>query len=103
MNPCSTRKGLTAGDSRTRKEDSRSCLRRPSTKYSAAERGARIEVWNRPNNYGWTPLSIAAGHRAGNFKPSPETIAALERVLQAAGVPPAAPVAPKDVGKKKGD
>jgi len=67
-----------------------------------AERGAKIEVWNRPNKYGWTPLSIAQGHRAGNFKPSPETIAALERVLQAAGVPPAAPVAPKDADKKKG-
>jgi ankyrin repeat protein len=51
-----------------------------------AARGARIDVWNRKNRYGWTPLSIAEGHRVGNFKPSPETIAALEQVLQAAGV-----------------
>ncbi len=49
-----------------------------------AEKGARIEVWNRKDKFGWTPLSIAEGHRPGNFKPSPETIAALRRVLDAA-------------------
>jgi ankyrin repeat protein len=53
-----------------------------------ADQGARIEVWNRKNKHGWTPLSIAEGHRFGNFKPSPETIAALHRVLLAAGVAP---------------
>ncbi len=26
-----------------------------------AEQGARIEVWNRKNKYGWTPLAIARG------------------------------------------
>jgi ankyrin repeat protein len=46
-----------------------------------ASKGAKIEVWNRKNKYGWTPLSIAEGHRPGNFKPSPETIAALQRVM----------------------
>jgi ankyrin repeat protein len=46
-----------------------------------AEKGARIEVWNRKNQYGWTPLTIAEGHRVGNYKPSPETLAALRRVL----------------------
>jgi len=46
-----------------------------------AEKGARIKVWNRKNKYGWTPLSIAEGHRPGNFKPSPETVAALSRVM----------------------
>ena len=51
-----------------------------------ADKGARIEVWNRKNKYGWTPLSIAEGHRVGNFKPSPETIAALHRVMLAEGV-----------------
>ena len=45
-----------------------------------ADKGARIDVWNRKNKYGWTPMSIAEGHRPGNFKPSPETIAALRRV-----------------------
>ena len=53
-----------------------------------ADKGARVEVWNRKNKYGWTPLSIAEGHRPGNFKPSPETIAALHRVLPAASSPP---------------
>lgn len=53
-----------------------------------ADKGARIEVWNRKDTYGWTPLSIAEGHRPGNFKPSPETIAALHRVMLAAGVSP---------------
>jgi hypothetical protein len=31
---------------------------------------------------------IAEGHRPGNFKPSAETIAALDEVMRAAGVPP---------------
>jgi ankyrin repeat protein len=50
-----------------------------------ADRGAKIEVWNRKNAYGWTPLAIAEGHRVGNFKPSPDTVAALHRILDAAG------------------
>lgn len=53
-----------------------------------AEKGARVEVWNRKDRYGWTPLSIAEGHRPGNFKPSPETIAALRLAMHAAGVSP---------------
>jgi ankyrin repeat protein len=55
-----------------------------------AGKGARIDVWNRKNKYGWTPLMIAEGHRPGNFKPSAETIAALQRVMRAAGVAPPA-------------
>jgi ankyrin repeat protein len=54
-----------------------------------ANKGIKVETWNRRDKYGWTPLSIAEGHRPGNFKPSPETIAALQRVLRAAGVSPA--------------
>jgi uncharacterized protein len=50
--------------------------------------GAKIEVWNRKNKYGWTPLAIAEGHRPGNFKPSPETIEALQSVMRDAGVAP---------------
>lgn len=46
-----------------------------------AEKGAKAEVWDRKDRYGWTPLSIAEGHRPGNFKPSPETIAALRREM----------------------
>jgi ankyrin repeat protein len=48
-----------------------------------ADHGAEIRTWNRTNKYGWTPLMIAQGHRPGNFKPSAETAAALERVMQA--------------------
>jgi ankyrin repeat protein len=60
-----------------------------------AGKGAKIDVWNRKNKYGWTPLAIAEGHRPGNFKPSAETIAALQHVMVAAGVTPpqAAPAA----------
>jgi uncharacterized protein len=53
-----------------------------------AGKGARIDVWNRQDKHGWTPLAIAEGHRPGNFKPSPETIDALHRVLRAAGMTP---------------
>jgi ankyrin repeat protein len=52
------------------------------------DNGAKIETWNRKNKYGWTPLLIAEGHRPGNFKPSAETIAALRRVMLAAGITP---------------
>ena len=53
-----------------------------------ADRGAKIEVWNKKNKYGWTPLSIAEGYRVGNFKPSAETVAALHHVMLAEGVTP---------------
>src|SRR5947207_2655312 len=53
-----------------------------------ADKGAKIEVWNRTNKYGWTPLRIAEGYRVGNFKPSAETIAAIHRVMRMAGVTP---------------
>ena len=51
-----------------------------------ADNGADINVWNQKNRRGWTPLLIAQGHRPGNFRPSPETIEALQRVMRAAGV-----------------
>ena len=63
------------------------------------ERGAKIEVWHKKNKWGWTPLAIAEGYRVGNFKPSAETIAALHRVMRAAGVEPPASSAPD--GDKK--
>lgn len=53
-----------------------------------AAHGAKIEVWNRKNKQGWTPLIIAQGHRFGNYKPSPTTVAAIERILRAAGITP---------------
>jgi ankyrin repeat protein len=59
-----------------------------------AERRADINVWNRKNKWGWTPLMIAQGHRPGNFRPAPDTIAAIERFMRAEGVePPAKPAA----------
>jgi ankyrin repeat protein len=51
-----------------------------------ASHGAKIEIWNRPNKQGWTPLRIAEGYRFGNYKPSPVTVAAIRQVLAAAGV-----------------
>jgi uncharacterized protein len=74
-----------------------------------ADKGAKIEVWNRANKAGLTPLVIAEGHRPGlNFRPSPETVAALHRVMRAAGVappkkssPPAAPKSDYDDRTKK--
>ena len=53
-----------------------------------ASRGAKIDVWNRPDKYGWTPLAIAVGYRFGNFKPSPETEAMIRAEMIAAGVTP---------------
>jgi ankyrin repeat protein len=53
-----------------------------------AARGAKIELWNRPDKFGWTPLAIAVGYRFGNFKPSAETEAAVREVMIAAGVTP---------------
>lgn len=50
-----------------------------------ADNGAKIEVWNQENKFGSTPLRLAQGYRPGNFKPSFETIEAIERVLLAAG------------------
>jgi len=53
-----------------------------------ATNGARIDIWNRTNKQGWTPLMIAEGRRIGNVKPSPETLAALHRAMLAAGIKP---------------
>lgn len=64
-----------------------------------ADCGADIQIWNRQNRYGWTPLLIAEGYRPGNFKPSAETIAAIERVMKAAGVEP--PTDPKPIVKNE--
>lgn len=53
-----------------------------------AAHGARIDVWNTNDKFGWTPLAIAVGYRFGNFKPSPDTEAAIREVMIAAGVTP---------------
>ncbi len=53
-----------------------------------AAKGANIDLWNRDDKFGWTPLAIAVGYRFGNFKPSPETEASIREVMIAAGVTP---------------
>ncbi|MFM7103532.1 MAG: ankyrin repeat domain-containing protein [Verrucomicrobiota bacterium] len=63
-----------------------------------ADHGARAEIWHRKNRQGWTPLLLAQGHRPGNFKPSFETIDAVERVMRAAGLEPDAPPARPPAG-----
>lgn len=52
------------------------------------EKGAKVDVWNQRNEYGWTPLLIAEGFRPGNFKPSFETIDAIHNVMLASGLTP---------------
>jgi ankyrin repeat protein len=63
-----------------------------------ADRGADIGVWNRENRFGWTPLDIAHGHRPGNFRPAPDTIAAIERAMRDKGVAPPPPK-PREIRK----
>ena len=53
-----------------------------------AAKGARIDVWNKEDKFGWTPLAIAVGYRFGNFKPSAVTESAIREVMIAAGVTP---------------
>jgi len=64
--------------------------RLPKVVQFLADKGAKIEIWNNKNKYGWTPLAIAEGYRPGNFKPHTDTIAALHKVMLAAGVTPPA-------------
>jgi ankyrin repeat protein len=66
-----------------------------------ADHGAKIDVWNKKDKYGWTPLIIAEGFRPGNFKPSFETIEAIHNAMKAAGVTPPPPT-PRDDASKKG-
>ncbi len=49
--------------------------------------GADINVWNTKNHLGWTPLRIATGvHRGMNLRASPETAAAIRKVMEEANV-----------------
>lgn len=49
-----------------------------------ADNGADVNIWNQKNKRDWTPLKIAEGYRPGNFRPSPETVVAIERVMTSA-------------------
>ncbi len=46
-----------------------------------AEHGANSNVWDHKNDSGWTPIMIAQGKRPGSFKPSPETVLALQTAM----------------------
>lgn len=61
------------------------------------DKGAKIDIWNKKNKYGWTPVVIAEGFRPGNFKPSVETIAVLHNVMRTAGITPPPPT-PRTAG-----
>lgn len=54
----------------------------PSVVRYLAERGASVEVWNRPNAKGWTPLKITEGvHRGMNIISSSATEEAVREVM----------------------
>ena len=63
----------------------------PGAVHFLARHGAKIDIWNRPNKQGWTPLIIAEGYRFGNYKPSPVTVTAIREEMKAAGVEPPPP------------
>jgi uncharacterized protein len=67
-----------------------------------ATRGAKIDLWNRKNDRGWTPLLLAQGFRPGNFKPSVPTITAISEIMRANGVEPPPPPDRDSLPKKKG-
>lgn len=52
------------------------------------DKGAHIEIWNKKNKTGWTPLRIADGviYGGGTFRNSPAMAAELRKVMSAAGV-----------------
>ncbi len=60
------------------------------------QRGALVSVWNHENRAGWTPLVIAEGYRPGNFRPSPDTIKAIQAAMSEAGVPIPEPLVLKE-------
>ena len=68
-----------------------------------ADNGAQVEIWNKKNKYGWTPLMISEGHRPGNFKPDADTIVAIKKVMLAAGVAPLTNMMPPSTAKGSDD
>jgi ankyrin repeat protein len=56
------------------------------------ERGAQVEILNRKNRKGWTPLQITRGVRLGNsIYQSSATEAAVRELMIAAGIAPVLP------------
>ena len=59
----------------------------PSVAQYLLNHGAKVEVFNRKNSHGWTPLRIAEGvHRGMNLHRSPAVSAVLRKAMSAAGV-----------------
>ena len=59
----------------------------PSVVKFLADNGAKVDMWNRKNSMGWTPLRIAAGvHRGMNFRFHVPTADALRSLMVRAGV-----------------
>jgi ankyrin repeat protein len=55
----------------------------PSVVRYLADKGARMDVWNRPNSKGWTPLKITEGVQRGmNIVSSPPTAAVIRAVVE---------------------
>ena len=56
----------------------------PSVVRYLSAKGARSDVWNRPNSKGWTPLKITEGIQRGmNIVSSPPTAVAVREVMAA--------------------
>jgi ankyrin repeat protein len=51
-----------------------------------AERGADPRIWNKPNRAGRTPLFIAEGYVGVELRPDPPTVAAITKLMLAAGL-----------------
>ena len=65
------------------------------------EKGARAEVWNREDKFGWTPLTIASGvQRCNNIQGSEATAAVIRELLE--GTTATAAVAPPAAGSTDG-
>ena len=45
------------------------------------QHGSQPKNWNHKNASGWTPTRIAEGYRPGSFKPHPETVAAIQNMI----------------------
>jgi ankyrin repeat protein len=59
----------------------------PSVVRFLAQNGAKIEIWNKPNKRGWTPMRIVEGIPVGmNIAGDAATRAAIREVMTAAGV-----------------
>lgn len=51
-----------------------------------ADRGADPQIWSKPNKTGRTPLFIAEGYVGAELRPDPPTVAAISKLMLAAGL-----------------